>query len=76
MNSTIRILMRKRDRIHRRAVKTKNPLHWEKYRFLRIKVKYKIRIYRHNYNKKNTAQINKSTPPGKWWRIVKSFFSN
>lgn len=73
MNSTIRILMRKRNRIHRKAVKTQNPLHWEKYRYLRNKVIDEIRVSRHNYNKKITAQINKSIPPGKWWRIVKSF---
>lgn len=53
MNSTIRILMRKRNRIHRKAVKTQNPLHWEKYRYLRNKIIDEIRISRHNYNKKN-----------------------
>lgn len=30
INSTIRILMRKRNRIHRKAVKTQNLLHWKK----------------------------------------------
>lgn len=66
MNSTIRILMRKRNRIHRKAVKSQNPQYWGKYRYLRNKVIYEIRISRHNYNKKITAQINKSILPGKW----------
>ena len=72
MNNTIRHFMRKRNRIHHKAVRSKNPLHWEKYRFLRNKVIDEIRLSRDNYNKKLTEQINKSIPPGKWWRIVKS----
>lgn len=59
MNSTIRILMKKRNRTHRKAVKSKNPLHWEKYRYLRNQVIDEIRISRQNYNKKLTEQINK-----------------
>lgn len=72
MNSTIRVLMRKRNRIHHKAVKTQNPLHWERYRYLRNKVIDEIRASRQKYNKKISDQINKSIPPGKWWRIVKS----
>ena len=72
MNRAIRILMRQRNRIHHKAVRTQNPLHWAKYRLLRNKVIDEIRNSRDNYNKKLTAQINKTIPPGKWWRIVKS----
>ena len=64
--------MRQRNRIHHKAVRTQNPLHWAKYRLLRNKVIDQIRNSRDNYNKKLTAQINKTIPPGKWWRIVKS----
>lgn len=53
MNSTIRVLMRKRNRIHHKAVKTQNPLHWERYRYLRNKVIDEIRASRQKYNKKN-----------------------
>ena len=31
-----------------------------------------IRSSRQNYNKKLSEHINKSIPPGKWWRIVMS----
>ena len=72
MNRTIRILMRQRNRIHHKAVRTQNSLHWAKYRLLRNKVIVEIRNSRDNYNKKLTAQINNTIPPGKWWRIVKS----
>ena len=72
MNSTIRMLMSKGNRVHYKAVKTQNPLHWARYRYLRNQVIDKIRSSRQNYNKKLSAQINKSIPPGKWWRILKS----
>ena len=39
---------------------------------IRDRVIDEIRSSRQNYNKKLSAQINKSIPPGKWWRIVKS----
>lgn len=38
MNNSIKELMRKRNCIHKKAVKTQNPHHWEKYRDLRNKV--------------------------------------
>lgn len=72
MNNSIRKLMRKRNRIHKKAVKTQNPHHWQKYRDLRNKVIAEIRASRDIFNKKLSEQIYKSIPPGKWWRIVKS----
>ena len=63
MNRAIRIFMRQRNRIHHKAVRTQNPLHWN------IVIE-EIRNSRDNYNKKLTAQINKTIPPGKW--LVKS----
>lgn len=72
MNNTIRILMRRRNCMHHKAVKTQNPVHWRNYRYLRNRVIDEIRRSRDNYNKKLTAQIDKTIPPGKWWRIIKS----
>lgn len=53
----IRKFMRKRNRKHRKAAKTQNPLHQEKYRDLRNKVIAKIRASQHRYNKKLSDQI-------------------
>ena len=52
MTNTIRRLMRKRNRTHRKAVRTNNPLHWSNYRSLRNQVIDEIRRSRENYNKK------------------------
>ena len=72
MNNSIRKLMRKRNRLHRKAVKTQNPTHWTNYRYIRNRVIDEIRCSRDRYNKKLTSQIDKTIPPGKWWRIIKS----
>jgi hypothetical protein len=42
MNNTIRHFMRKRNRIHHKAVRSKNPLHWENIDFLAIKSLMKL----------------------------------
>ena len=65
-------LEKQRNRVHSKAVKTQNPLHWARYRYHRNQVINEIRSSRQNYNKQLSAQINKLIPPGKWWRIVKS----
>lgn len=72
MNNFIRKLMRKRNRMHRKAVRTQNPVHWEQYRFLRNKVIDEIRISRAKHNKKLSDQLDISIPHRKWWIIVKS----
>ncbi|XP_062597887.1 uncharacterized protein LOC134259306 [Saccostrea cucullata] len=64
--------MRKRNRTHHKAKHTDNPLHWQTYRELRNTVIDEIRKSREKYNKKISSMIDKSIPPGKWWRIVKS----
>ncbi|XP_061185471.1 uncharacterized protein LOC133193522 [Saccostrea echinata] len=64
--------MRKRNRTHYKAKHTDNPLHWQSYRELRNRVIDEIRKSREKYNKKMSSMIDKSIPPGKWWRIVKS----
>lgn len=55
--------MWKSNKIHRKAVKTQHPLHWEKKRYLRNQVIDELRVSPHNVNENNTAQINKSIPP-------------
>lgn len=72
MNGTIRQLMRKRNKTHYKAKITNNPQHWHSYRHLRNRVIDEIRKARENYNKKISSLIDKSIPPGKWWRIIKS----
>lgn len=64
--------MNPRNRMHHKADKTLNPVHKGNYRYLRNRVIDEIRHSRDNYNKKLTAQIDKTIPPGKWWRIIKS----
>ena len=72
MNNSIRKLMRKRNRAHYKAKHTDNPLHWQSYRKLRNTVIDEIQKSRDKYNKKMSLMIDKTIPPGKWWRIVKS----
>lgn len=72
MNNSIRKLMRKRNHIHRKAVKTQNPHHYQKYRDLRNKVIAEIRASRNRFNKKKKFWPDIYIPPGKWWIIVKS----
>ena len=72
MNNSIRKLMQKRNRAHYKAKHTDNPLHWQSYRKFRNTVIDEIRKSREKYNQKMSLMIDKTIPPGKWWRIVQS----
>ena len=63
---------KKRNKIHYKAKHTNNPNHWQQYRNLRNVVIEEKRISGIISIKNIESQINKSIPPGKWWRIVKS----
>lgn len=48
-------------------------MHWQKFRQLRNKVINLVRKSRREYKAKLVSQlVDKSIPPGKWWRIAKS----
>lgn len=72
MNGAMRQLMRKRNRTHFKAKITSNSQHWHSYRQLRNRIIDVLRKARKNYNKTISSLIDKSIPPGKWWRIDKS----
>ncbi|XP_062581833.1 uncharacterized protein LOC134243596, partial [Saccostrea cucullata] len=73
ITTEIRRKMRQRKRIHKKAMHTKNPLHWQKFRQVRNEVIDLVRKSRKEYKIKLVSQlIDKSIPPGKWWRIAKS----
>ena len=73
MTNAIRRKMRQRNRIHYKAKKTNSDYQWNKYRCLRNQVIDMVRTEKNKYKQKLTSQIrDKSIPPGKWWRIVKS----
>ena len=73
MNNAIRRKMRQRNRVHYKAKVTQSNYQWSKYRTLRNEVIDMVRKAKNKYKQKITSQIqDKSIPPGKWWRIVKS----
>ena len=79
MNNNIRLKMRQRNRIHKKAKHTDCPDHWQRFKELRNEVISLVRKAKEQYKQKLTSQIlDKDIPPGKWWRIVKSIskFSN
>lgn len=73
MNNTIRLKMRQRNRIHRKAKIINTPHYWERFRYLRNETLDLIRAAKKNYIKKLENCLNEnSVPPDKWWKIAKS----
>ena len=73
MNNTIRRKIRQRNRIHYKAKSSNSAAHWQKFRELRNEVIDLVRKSKEDYRQKLTSELtDKSIPPGKWWRIVKS----
>ena len=73
MNNTIRRKIRQRNRIHYKAKNSNSAAHWQKFRELRNEVIDLVRKSKENYRQKLTSELtDKTIPPGKWWRIVKS----
>lgn len=73
MNNRVRLGIRQRNRIHKKAKSSNNPEHWRKYREKRNEVITLTREAKNNYlSKLQNTLVDKSIPPRKWWRIAKS----
>lgn len=73
ITTAIRKRMQQRKRIHKKAVRTNNPQHWQQFRSIRNEIISLLRNAQRNYKIKLANQlVDKSIPPGKWWRIAKS----
>lgn len=71
MNKSIRLKLRKRNHIHRKAKLTNCPNHWRHYRELRNEIISMVRNAKEFHKQKLTSQIlNKDIPSGRWWRIT------
>ena len=69
MHNEIRVLIRQRKRIHKKAKKNNNALFWSKYRKIRNKVVKVIRSSKINYEKRiSELPRNKSTNIETWWK--------
>jgi hypothetical protein len=65
-------MIRKKNRIHRKAKHFNNPMDWNKYRKIRNEVASLARNTKNNYNNdliQNIANMNSSCK--NWWNIVK-----
>ena len=71
MNNTIRILMRKRNRIHHKAVRTHGLI-----RLLRKKALDEIRISKRKHDEILTAKFDYTILPVKWWKLYSNHWSN
>ena len=74
----IRNLIRRRNRIHRKAKSKDSPQIWEKYRKIRNETISKISEAKENFNKSKADEIKTSRNhnPKQWWKLVKDFFNN
>ena len=74
ITTNIKTNIRKRNRAYKKA-KTRNlESDWAKYRKLRNDVIDMIREVKRQYLiKLHNSLVDKSIPPGKWWRIAKNF---
>ena len=70
MNSEIRGLMRKRNRLFKRAKISNSIAHWGKYRFLRREVKHRLHKSHTEYVACTTANVKQN--PKKFWNYVKA----
>ncbi|MEW8543133.1 MAG: reverse transcriptase family protein, partial [Candidatus Thiodiazotropha sp.] len=76
MHNEIRILIRQRKRIHKKAKKTNNVQLWSKYRKIRNKVVKVIRSSKINYEKRVAELLkNKSTNIKTWWKLSKQLLN-
>ena len=73
MNNDIRLLMRKRNRAHKKALRTNGVAHWAKFRRLRNEVIDKVRKAKKQADDRNITDLNTMiTGSRSWWSIVKS----
>ena len=72
MHNEIRVLIRQRKRIHKKAKKNNNAQFWSKYRKIRNKVVKVIRSSKINYEKRISELLrNKTTNIKTWWKLSK-----
>ena len=73
MTNEIRLKIRQRNRQHSRAKQNNSQASWNKFKSIRNQVITLIREAKDNYlSKLQSSLIDKTIPPGKWWRIAKS----
>lgn len=73
INPEIKCFMRKRNRIHKKAKNRNLDADWSKFREIRNKVIVLIREAKKSYIiKLQNSLVDKTIPPGKWWRIAKT----
>ena len=72
INSEIKCKIRKRNRVHKKAKFRNLASDWEIFRRIRNEIIDMIREAKKQYIiKLQNSLIDKSIPPGKWWRIFK-----
>ena len=73
MTCEVKRLIRKRNRAHRKAKRTKSGRDWEHFRQCRNEVISKVREIKKNFLKKTADKLRDETlTPKQWWAIVKS----
>ena len=73
MNSNVRRGMRQRNRAHNKTKQKKFPDYLKRYRDIRNKVISLVREAKNEYSfKLQNTLVDKTIPPGKWWRVDKS----
>ena len=73
INSEIKCKIRKRSRVHKKEKFRNLASDWENFRRIRNEIIGMIREAKQQYIiKLQNSLIDKSIPPGKWWRIAKS----
>ena len=73
MNSNVRRRMRQHNRAHKKAKQKNTPDYWKMYRDIRNEVISLVREAKNEYlSKLHNTLVDKTIPPGKWWRVAKS----
>ena len=68
ISAEIRQLMKTRDQLHRRAIKSNDRFQWNAYRFFRQEVKRELRIAEKAYVRSQLSQNNRNTDT--IWKII------
>ena len=72
MNDDIVLLMRHRDKLYKKARRTKDPVVWRKAQFLRNRVKAHIKNYKKS--KIQTELILHKNNPNKFWKNIREIW--
>ena len=78
LTTYIKRLIRKRNRLYKKAKKNNNPVHWEKYRRIRNNVVSNLRKSKQKYYSSLAEKVNSSDHNNSklWWKIVKQFLQD